>query len=29
MNNIDPKILELAKRDYEENCELVVSGDSG
>jgi hypothetical protein len=23
MNNIDPKILELAKRDYGENCELV------
>jgi hypothetical protein len=23
MNNIDPKILELAKRDYGEHCELV------
>lgn len=23
MNNIDPKILELAKRDYGENCELA------
>jgi hypothetical protein len=23
MNNIDPRILELAKKDYGENCELV------
>jgi len=24
MSEIDPKILELAKRDYGENCELVM-----